>query len=427
MKKEFKIIKSGVLYILILITLLTAGFLIPNKLINRNLKSSITYYKENGIRPLVKNLLCTMEDASADSTELNIIKNNGSDDIIKSVFYTRMYREADNQNFMDMAYKTIMYDTPANYNYNRYWHGYQIFLRPMLIFFNVHIIKIICMAAYTGLLVYFIYACIKNKYTSLAIGISLMNVFHIIPFGFSSLEYIPVFMIMMISSILMLRTGKDDGYTQKIFLISGISTAFFDFWTAETLTFTVPCIVYAYIQNRRACFSSKSAAYGGLHWLLGYCGTFLLKWGVSSIIYKENFFKTAFYKYSLHTVSDNMFPATFSLKYNINVLLFNCTSVRTTFICTVIFLTMTGIFVYLFRKKDSSVKYMLSVCLTGLIPYAVYLIFKGHSREYVFFTYRAQLVVIPILVILISEISFKKSLFRKKTKTVRKNNGKCRV
>ena len=420
MKKELKTLFLGFIFLNGLIVLLALSFLIPNKMIYTNLKNGAEYYKKEGVRPNIKNLICTMKDSSADSTELNIIMNNDAKDIISSVFYTRMYRDFNSQNFMRMSYDTIVNNKEANYNYNRYWHGYQLLWRPLLILFNVNIIRYICLGVYSILLGIFIIKSIKMKYIGLGVGMGLMNIFHIIPFGFNSLEYIPVFLITIIMSLLFLYKK---GNPQIIFLVSGISVAFFDFWTSETLTFTVPCVVYAYLNNKKGKFRIKENIYGALHWLGGYCGAFVYKWGMSSLIYKENFFKIALDKYGMHTVSDNMFSKDFSIKYNINVLLLNKTNIKTSFIYIVIFIIIAGLFIYLFRKKNSSVKYILTVAFIGCIPYIRYFIFKGHSREYVFFTYRAQLVIILILTILFCETSIRRNIMNKKKKATKKKGS----
>lgn len=409
MKKTLKLIGLGFLFLNILILILAVTFFIPNKYIYKNLKSGTEYYMEEGIRPSIKGLICTNNDASADSTALNIIMNNDSNNLAKSVFYTSAYRDFKSQDFIKMANDTIIKKEPANYNYNRYWHGYQILWRPMLVFFNVNTIRYICMAIYICLLIFFVYKSIKEKYTGLAIGMVLMNIFHIIPFGFNALEYIPVFLITIIISCLILCKKIQ---LQPALILSGISVAFFDFWTSETLTLTVPCVIYAYISNKENKLKIKEIIYGIIYWVSGYGATFLYKWGLSSLIYKENFFKEAIDKYNMHSFSDNLFSNFFSVKYNINILLLNQSSISTTFKWIVIFIIMLAIFIYFFKKENSSIKYILTISSIALIPYIRYIVFKGHSREYVFFTYRAQLVVVLIITLLICETNIK--LYSKK-------------
>ena len=138
----------------------------------------------------------------------------------------------------------------------------------------------------------------------------------------------------------------------------------------------------------------------GLSWLLGYCGTFLYKWFLSTIFLGDNYFKIAYEKFASHT---NVFGRLNSLKLNLNTLCFNKLSLNLNFSIFIVMFLVLLLFIYIYRKKDME-KYIISLFITAIIPYVRYLVLPGHSFGFAFFTYRAQLVLFIILLLLLNTI-----------------------
>ena len=391
------------LYLNILVLSLILVNLVPNFVIRENLCESVEYYKN--INFTQKFNVLSKNDPSADCNELNIMMNVDSSRPVYSSFFVPFYREFDNQDFITMAYKTIISEEEPNYNYNRYWHGYQILWRPLMLLFNASQIMNIMLIGYIILFLFLLYKLVILNYKNFALGIFLMNIIYIIPFGFNALEYIPLFYICVISCLLLLSNKVDN---IVLFCCSGISIAFFDFLTAETLTLTIPLLLYVHINKKNIKFRYCTKL--GLSWMLGYCFTFLYKWFLSTVFLKENFFKIALEKYETH---QSPFDKIFSLKTNINILFGNVSSVNTTFTIFLVLVTVLLITLYLFRR-DKSEKYIITILLICIIPYIRYYVISDHSFGYAWFTYRAQLVLIPALILLLAEIDFK--LVKKRSK-----------
>lgn len=384
-------------FLCILIMCLFLTNLIPNSFIYDNLRESIIYYNDIGYQSMLHNTQFSRNDASADSTALNLMMNSDNKRPLYSTLIVPAYRDFDSQNFIQMGYDTIIKDKDANYDYNRYWHGYQIVWRPLLIIMNAKSIMIMMAILYILLLGFTFYKSWTTNNKIFGISLLLMNAGYIIPFGFTALEYIPVFYICLISNLLLLY--KKD--YRLVFCCSGIAVAFFDFLTAETLTLTVPLLLYVFMNKKD--LKMKSVLISCFNWLCGYCGTFLFKWGLSSIIYQKNYFSIALEKYNTHEM---LFSRLFSVKYNINTLFGNSLTFNNSFwllICTILVLI---IIVYLFRKSSTSIKYLWCVMAICMIPYIRYIVLAGHSWAYQWFTYRAQLVLIPALILMISELDF---------------------
>lgn len=392
-----KTILTPIIFLLILFSSLMLVHLIPTSLMKENIEESITHYDENRYKSYYDDLRFARGDSSADSTTLNVIYNTSKH---KSILYSTLivpaYRNHNNQDFTTMAYDTIMNGKEANYNYNRYWHGYQVLWKPLLTLFNASTIRQIMLIVYTGLLAFTIYSCVKTSNIKLGIALGVLNIVYIVPFGFTALEYIPVFLIMMIASLLLLKNKLNP---LIILTCSGIAVAFFDFLTSETLTLTVPLLIYLYIQCKNPKFLEFIKL--GIGWIAGYCGTFLAKWGLSTLIYKENYFKIAMEKYETHK---SPFDAMITVKSNISVLFGDKLSFNEVFKLFIVLIVAIILIIYLFRKETVSTKYLFFILIICTIPYLRYVVIKDHSWGFAWFTYRAQLVLFPALVLGLSEL-----------------------
>ena len=396
-KPVFKIYSKALIFLVMLIMCLFFVNLIPNSLIYDNLQESIIYYNKIDYQSMVGDTNFSKNDASADSTALNLMMNSDNKQPLYSTLIAPAYRDFNSQDFIKMGYDTIINDKDANYDYNRYWHGYQIVWRPLLMITNIRGIMLVMLIAYIILLGFTIYKSYATNNKLFGISLVLMNIGYIIPFGFTALEYIPVFFIYLISCLLLLY--KKD--YRLVFSCSGIAVAFFDFLTAETLTLTIPLLLYAVLNKKN--LKIKDTIIACVSWLISYCSTFIAKWGISSLIYQKNYFSIALDKYNTHEM---LFGRLFSVKYNINTLLGNTMTFNNSFWLFISITLVLIIIVYLFRKNSTSSKYLLCMLAICMIPYIRYFILAGHSWAYQWFTYRAQLVLIPVLVLTLSELDF---------------------
>lgn len=405
--KKLKIISLPVVFMTILFICLMLVNLIPLSLMQDNMKESIKHYNENRQKSYFCDTRLAKNDSSADSTALNVMYNTSKDRLLYSTLITPAYRDFSSQDFTTMSYDTIINGKEANYDYNRYWHGYQVLWKPLMILFNANTIRVLMLGLYIILSSFVLYSCYKMGYKTLGVGLGVTNLVYIVPFGFTALEYIPVFFIMMIASLMLIKTKIEP---LVIMTCSGIAVAFFDFLTSETLTLTVPLLVYLYLKKEKPKFLEFVKL--GTSWLVGYCGAFVTKWGLSSLIYQKNYFKIAFEKYDTHK---SLFGPMVSLKSNISVLFGDKLSFNDAFTVFVILTSMIIIFVYLFRKETVSNKYLLFILVICLIPYVRYLIISGHSWGFAWFTYRAQLVIFLGLVLALSEVNLS-MIFKRKEK-----------
>ena len=149
------------------------------------------------------------------------------------------------------------------YSYGRYWHGNLLFMKTMLLFFDLAVIR--------NINTVFMFVLIAPT----AAG--------------QCFEYSFAVHIMLLASIFYLWNPGDFFSGERLyylFLISGILLAYFDFMTAPTITLTFPLALVCLNEKR----TWKSLIFCGVFWGIGYAGMWAGKWLIALISMKSEFF-----------------------------------------------------------------------------------------------------------------------------------------
>ena len=95
--------------------------------------------------------------------------------------------------------------------------------------------------------------------------------------------------IFSISAYKLARAGKRKSYG-CLFVISGVSTAYFDFLTTETICLSVPLLLILWVEGKGADKKElwRIAIKAVLCWGASFAGMWSLKWGLASLILQEN-------------------------------------------------------------------------------------------------------------------------------------------
>ena len=150
------IFKIAFYFFIILLTLLTSLIivnLIPKEYIENNVKKSVQVFVNEGYYPKVKLAHNYLLDNYTDALMINTAYSVDSEKPLESaILMRRSYRPKENLKLEEVGTndKPIqclienVNETNETYlEYSRYWHGYMIYLRPLLVFFNYLQIRII--------------------------------------------------------------------------------------------------------------------------------------------------------------------------------------------------------------------------------------------------------------------------------------------
>ena len=318
---------------------------------------------------------------------------------------------------------------PANSQYLRYRHGSLVFVRPLLTICNIVQIKILVgfliMVLLASLIIRLIKLGCKAEAVSVLISMSAVSVW----FVALSLEYVWMFILTLAVALIAVKlavNGKTSSL-YKLFFLTGMLAAYFDFFTTESMTLLVPLLLVIRLTDRRNneagnttarnadmwVFSVKS----GLLWGVGYAGCWSMKWLITSIILRINAVQYINHNMLTHLGTFDKISAAaqirgllirnfrplFPLGYGVAGSVF--------FVLFVLF----GVFLPVYRnavvlKKTINWNSVLLYFLLGMLVYLRLIILRHHSYYHFFFTYRAQAASILALCFIILEmIGFKRN------------------
>ena len=373
LKNEYvKSMVVGIILLNFLIGLLALVNFIPISAIQSNVYTSIEdLNKEKEEKSIWKS-----PDLNADAVVMNIALNKECS--VDSVFKPK-HLGITTSKYLIQLNSYLDGDETVN-EYVQYWHGYRVLWYPL---FTVLSIKGILALAFTIVLLLILvtsYLISKDSWIFGMVWFTASSIFLLS--SCVSLEYVPVTLITLISTLLILRSKP----TLTNFICIGIVTMFFDFLTAETLTFTIPYLITLWKYKT----SIKDGIKLGLGWLLGYVGTLGYKYLLMTIIYQENYFtqvKTIFEEH-FENYSNGISVA---MQMNLIVVLGEWVMKYLWIVALLAVVTIVATFI--FRSKSISDSYWLQLCVLCTIPYLRYAVLDTHSLLLYYFTYRAQMVV----------------------------------
>lgn len=365
-------------------------------------------------------------DQTADSYLLSIAYYFDDEHPLESVLWARYYEGREDtssplKNMNESYQRAVQEQVPTNKQYLRYWHGSLIFVRPMLMFWNIHQIKTFHAIELGILMLLLVALLIKHglKAEAVCFGISMIVVsVWFVPF---CLEYTWMFLLMLLAAIIsvILVTSGRTGFIPLLFFLTGMCASYFDFFTTETITLLIPLLLVIRILYRRIDANSaflehdvwKLTGKSILLWGIGYVACWVGKWGLAAIVFNENTIPYVQGRLLVHLgLTKNMTVQqwmTGALIRNLSPLFpFGYGRVG-----GIIFFAMAFGFFFISvcrdriaLKKTWNKKRNLLYCVIGLIPYIRFLVLSQHSYRHYFFTYRAQAATILALCFIILEL-----------------------
>ena len=428
MKKILMYIIITISTIMVLFIALVISSKIPHGAIKDNVKESVEFYKTKaGIYRIKNKKIYSYIHYFADIRKINIIYCLDSNKAIESSMWAKYYQNIKKDTNKDLI-DLVENSREPNTQYLRYWNGIMIILRPLLIVFNMKQIYLINIILLTSLIL--ILCIILLKLSKKIAGIFLFALIMVsswyVPL---CIEYSVTFYIMIITSILALKIDNKKNISlnrrndnlQKLFLITGIVTTFFEFLTTELLTIFVPLIFILALrkergQNDNLKTTLKFIMKSIVLWFIGYCGMWLAKWLFASLILNINAFEY---------VKDNFFLRINGLQglsnhkelykkvigknvFAIPLIDYIHTHFYKIELKIAIFSIIFSSILFIDWKKLKTKKYLLIIIIIGCIPYIRYLILANHSYRHAMFTFRDQIITImALLYVMIESLNYK--------------------
>lgn len=289
-----------------------------------------------------------------------------------------------------------------SFEYARYWHGYLIFLRPLLVIMDYQGIRIL-MQVITIILMIVMLGLIAKKIkwqiaVMFLIGFLSIDIF----IAARAFNAICVFIIAIVSTIFILLKKDSEKNIAINFFVIGSVTSFIDLLTTPLVTLGIPIIVYLLLiqkngKNIKECLIELVKIC--LMWGIGYGLTWATKWILVQLMYNRPIIQNALTQAQVRTVTNK----TTFLNMMINI--GNFLSYEVIFANIMIMISYAIIMLVKNRNKELNIKnnivQSIPYLIVAMMPLAWYAVLKQHSMIHRFFTYRA--LVITIITLMVSE------------------------
>lgn len=279
--------------------------------------------------------------------------------------------------------------------YTRYWHGFLVFLRPLLLIFDITQIRIL----YTIIFIYLfirLFYLLKREFNFEIMFIWFISFLSIyISYIGYSLECTPIFILSIISCIILLKKhGNIKNFSLYIFIIACIAN-FVDFLTVPLISLALPLFIkILYIYKTEKPVSIGKCIYiifkSSIIWLIGYSFTWMSKWILVDIFFNRNSFVEGITQVLFRTDISNSFASGNNIFEYISMLL----KPRYLFILfTIVFLSVLHIInKKSFLIKKQKLKLILPMLLLSIFPIVWYIVLSNHTLIHTSFIFRHTLI-----------------------------------
>ncbi|MBP5675284.1 hypothetical protein J6W91_03060 [Candidatus Saccharibacteria bacterium] len=412
MNKFLKVIKTLLACIGIVISAVLVGYLLVtfvyclptgNKT-EEHMKSTATTMAAEGVYPVVTPKAYSVLDNFTDSLMLLTAAEPGAPennpfnsaiDTVNQSIKDKNPHEVLTGHYLDGA----EFETPAKYNH--YWHGYLVFLRPLIRLTDYHYIRILNLLAQVALVIIAIRLMVKQKRKVLILPLLIFYLSMCPLASAKSLQFSANFYLTMVSIIAILKMKELKSKKMTFFfLITGILTAFFDLLTFPLIVIGIPLALYLYLRNEKDLKKNFcEIVKNGFVWTFGYLGMWAGKW----IIGGHDTFMRAMKELFLWTSSKDGPQLIDKWKWSIESNWNNFTNSPAYFLFQafcIVMLTLIVAELYQ-RKKTLKLKAELKRIFITALPFfliamfsiAWYCIASGHCSHHSFMTFKTYTIL----------------------------------
>ena len=407
MNRKISLVKRLIIAYIVLISVCTLLVIvvhcIPQSFIKENVVQSIHFMEREGVYPKVLNLYPLTLDVWTDAMMLNCAISADDKHPIDAAMTNICY--VGNDDVFHLIEKVAQNETQGldKIPYGRYWHGYQIILRPLLIFISYPFIRLFNYILLTLLAVYlFIIFKKRNSHTAYMFLATLLLVsFPIVP---CTMQFSTCFYIALLSMIGILKYNKltsSFASTVCLFFIIGGVTSYFDFLTTPQITLGFPLITYFLDGNKKQAF--RKTLILAFIWGVGYTAIWSSKWLIATCLTNQDILANALTQIEYRAGGTDDGGDKISLFWFVRIIWEKIVSFQSG-ILIYLGLAFIGITLFLYLKSfrninvfKNNIHYLL---IAAIVPVWFFCI-RNHSLQHLWFTWRAFGVTLFSLMIFI--------------------------
>ena len=290
--------------------------------------------------------------------------------------------------------------------YGRYWHGYLLFLKPLLLFFNLSDIRMLNMLLQWSLAAVLLALAYRRAGFRLVVPLAAA-LWALNPVSTAlSFQYSSVYLLTLLGCIVQLAWEPyRRAHGWLLYLWLGILTAFFDFLTYPPVAPCL-CLILGLVLSQGSVKEALTQAVGaGVAWGVGYGGMWGGKWLAGSLLTGQNLLADA-----LETVRTRAGSQTSTAEGSVSLtygqILLKNLGVYANAASLLLLLALVVLLGYLMLKKGYRLRahsgLLVSLGATAFIPFLWYFALKNHSNVHYWMTHRNLSITILAITSLIS-------------------------
>ena len=285
--------------------------------------------------------------------------------------------------------------------YSRYWHGYGVIYRLLLLFLDYHRIRQLNLALQLGLILLLCVLMVRLGKRGRGMILPLLISYGMLPPAVMglNLEYSLGFYVSMLSVLALLILGIRGKIREKEYLVllfAGICTAYWDVLTYPMAALGLPMVAAFFLEpEEKPGRALVRMIRLGFFWGLGYGLMWVLKWVIGTALTGRNVFEDGISTFLLRT-SDEAYGETVTVGATLwsNIMYFFRTPVSFLLLGYLLF-AGTGLIKRLIRERISVGKagrILLPYVLIACIPFAWCVITKNHANIHYWLASKAFIV-----------------------------------
>lgn len=352
------------------------AYCVPAASVKSNADASRLIIKQEGKRPGYNYYL--RKDNFTDDLMLNLAETGIGeyDDPFMQTFTNYFTVDSAISNLVD-ARDIKTYRGEYVINYSRYWHGYLLPLRLMLVVTDlrrIRIVNIIILSLLLAAAGFLIWRRISPKAAAMFVLSVAVVAVPLVPL---CMQFSTCFYIMLASVIFILISPyltSDNFNLALILFFTGGITSFLDLLTVPVITLGFPLAI-GFLSHKKT-YGLKAILACSLSWLAGYGGIWAAKWILSTLITDNNIIADAMTQVSFRTFETEDVASVMRvlLKYDVAGLILTLAA---------------GALCLCFRKSKAVLKKYLYLVIIGCFPLLWYAVLQNHSLTHFWFTWRS--------------------------------------
>lgn len=383
-------IKRYVILVAVFFCSMALVYCIPVSWIQGNVEKSLEVMEGEGERPLYA------------FYRHSAIVDNHTD----MLMYESLIPQRDTYNFIQSSVSINAYP--------RYWHGYQVILRPLSIVFQVQEVRYLGMLSFYILFFWSAWLMAKKTDFSCAMLYVLSVASSYLVTVTTCFQYLTTFFVLFVSLIVLLtRYDRNHpvGFMLYFFTV-GMVENFFDFLTYPIITLGIPLILLIWLRVRDEQADLKENVWftfrASVSWGLGYALTWIVKWLIGAAALGIRYFwrTMSVVQYRLKGSEEEPLDRIGTIRKNLKAWLNVQDEGIITWSKVALLILIVALILMIWKKlKDlRTIGGYLPILGVAAYPYIWYLVMSNHSQIHFWYTYRAQIVALFGILLFIKSI-----------------------